>query len=217
MWQYVMKEDRRFYVYVWYKEGEPFYVGKGCRRNRAYRNKDEGIDVEIYKNNLTETEAFDLEKVLIAEYGRLDKGEGTLTNLTDGGGLAFASLFWEKGSEIKKRHTAGMKRRYQDEQNRKKQAELCRRIASERPRDWQDSIYLVRSPDGDIRELKTQELRVYCKENKLSERSLKHLGRGGSKFTRGPHVGYFVEQLYNKVTGKTQSKDKVIEMWDQVL
>ena len=100
----------RFYVYVYYDlDGVPFYVGKG-HGNRAYahlknarkwnttdRNKlkiqliREILDlgktpsIKFVEINLTESEAKDLERELIKQYGRLDRGTGTLTNLTDGG------------------------------------------------------------------------------------------------------------------------------------
>lgn len=98
--------DNKFYVYVWYKEGIPVYVGKGTRK-RAYRNDE--VDVEIYQNNLTEQEAFALEKHLISVFGRADKNEGSLMNLTDGGGIAFNTLYWQ-GEELQRRHKAGIKK-----------------------------------------------------------------------------------------------------------
>ena len=81
-----------FYVYVHRRNdtGSVFYVGKGSR-NRAFwknnRNKHwhfivdkHGYKVEIVINNLTEQYAFDLEKELIAFYGR-----SNLCNYSDGG------------------------------------------------------------------------------------------------------------------------------------
>ena len=92
--------DNIFYVYVWYKNNIPVYVGKGKGR-RAYRNKD--VDVEIVRYNLTEQQAFDLEKALISEYGRADLNEGSLWNLTNGGGINFSTLYWD-GSILKAKH-----------------------------------------------------------------------------------------------------------------
>lgn len=86
-----------FYVYIHKKKatGEVFYVGKGKDsrawstkgRNRAweYLVKKHDYIVEIVQDRLQEWYAFELEKDLIAFYGRRDCGHGTLVNLTDGG------------------------------------------------------------------------------------------------------------------------------------
>jgi hypothetical protein len=82
-----------YYVYkhVRLKDDSIFYIGKGkgdrldCSKNRnKYWNnivkKDGGFTSKIVKDNLTEEEAFDLEKKMISEIG-IDN----LTNMTDGG------------------------------------------------------------------------------------------------------------------------------------
>ncbi len=91
-----------FYVYIYRdprKNNEPIYVGKGkgdrshyhlrykYKSNPILQNKLKKIIpiVEIYRNNLSEAQAFKIEKELIQKYGRYDLGEGTLCNLTDGG------------------------------------------------------------------------------------------------------------------------------------
>jgi len=88
---------REFYVYGHYMDGseKPFYIGKG-RGNRAYEQysrSDEWknivnqceVKVDILYDGLTEQEAFELEKNLIKEFGRLDLNTGCLVNKTDGG------------------------------------------------------------------------------------------------------------------------------------
>jgi len=86
-----------YYVYVHKKKttGEVFYVGKGSGtrawsgfgRNILWKRTADkyGWYVEIVENNLQDWYAFELEKDLIALYGRRDLNEGTLTNLSDGG------------------------------------------------------------------------------------------------------------------------------------
>jgi hypothetical protein len=84
---------------------EPFYVGKGNGKRMEKSKKDikwtknhhkiniiekihqEDLTVTSikYKENLTEDEAFFLEKELVRKIGRRDKGLGPLANLTDGG------------------------------------------------------------------------------------------------------------------------------------
>lgn len=81
-----------FYIYLHRRSdnNQIFYVGKG-KNNRAWVKqhrssywsrivKKYGLIVEIYKNDLSEIEAFNLEKDLIKNIGK-DK----LCNLTDGG------------------------------------------------------------------------------------------------------------------------------------
>lgn len=100
-----MSDDSKtiFYVYVLFRpwDGSPFYVGKGKgrrwldhkhgRRNRHLVNifnKATSLNLDIPKvkvrQNLTETEAFEIEKALIAAIGRKKNG-GPLVNGTDGG------------------------------------------------------------------------------------------------------------------------------------
>lgn len=94
----MIKEDiLMYYVYLHKRKGtnKIFYVGKGSKnrdgersemsknRNRYWHHvvdKDGGFDVEIYKDNLTESEAYDLEKELISQIGLEN-----LTNMTEGG------------------------------------------------------------------------------------------------------------------------------------
>ena len=90
-------DDKIFYVYMWYYKdtGAVFYIGKGqgrrwldvsSRRNRFFKRivskfKDE-VAVKKYAENMTEDEAYALEKKLIEEYWR--KGE-CKANLAEGG------------------------------------------------------------------------------------------------------------------------------------
>lgn len=104
---------KEFYVYAWYREdyGTPFYIGKGkttkrhnrakqIKNNRHFRHIYEKVptNVQIIQGNLSEKEAFELEKQLIfylVEYasfsinapsykGKINK-ERHLVNCTYGG------------------------------------------------------------------------------------------------------------------------------------
>lgn len=94
-----MIEDRRFYVYGFFRpSGAIYYIGKGCgyrirtiakwRRNPYLSNIikkcGEPIAVKI-REGLTEAEAFETEIALIKAIGRADLGQGPLANMTDGG------------------------------------------------------------------------------------------------------------------------------------
>lgn len=70
--------------------GTPYYVGKG-KKMRAYSKYhrvrppvDKSMIVFVVQN-LSESTAHEEEKRLIALYGRIDNGTGSLRNLTDGG------------------------------------------------------------------------------------------------------------------------------------
>jgi hypothetical protein len=87
-----------FYVYIYLRSknskhgviGMPYYVGKG-RGNRAY-SKQHSIPIPADRANIvivfsgfSESAAFEEEKRLIAQYGRIDNGTGCLQNRTEGG------------------------------------------------------------------------------------------------------------------------------------
>jgi hypothetical protein len=81
-----------YYVYSYLREDlSPYYIGKGTR-SRAYASANHRIKapkekerIHILKDNLTEEEAYDLEKLYIKMFGRVDLGTGILRNLSDGG------------------------------------------------------------------------------------------------------------------------------------
>ena len=85
----IYKDPTRFYVYAFLREdGSPYYIGKDSV-NRAWVKRkispDDVSRISILFENLTETEAFDLECELIQLHGRKDLGTGILRNRTDGG------------------------------------------------------------------------------------------------------------------------------------
>lgn len=125
-----------YYVYLHIKEtdGTPFYIGKGKKEraySKAHRSKwwnstvdKYGCDVIILEDELTEEEAYRLERYWIARIGRKTQGEGTLVNLTKGGeGTAkkkIADSFRKKCSKRMKGHTINNGRKHSDEVNAKK-------------------------------------------------------------------------------------------------
>jgi Na+/phosphate symporter len=84
-----------YYVYAYVREDHtPYYIGKG-KDKRAWQShkRSNGSDmlptdqsrIIILHENLSESQAFALEKQLIEHYGRIDLGTGILRNLTEGG------------------------------------------------------------------------------------------------------------------------------------
>jgi len=122
-----------FYVYLYLREdGTPYYVGKG-KGDRAFSNRrrktkcpTDKTKIIFHSENLTEEEAFTIEKELIAKYGRKDNGTGILRNLTDGGegmsGFIFTDEMKAEKSknmkeimnrpEVKAKHSAILKKAY---------------------------------------------------------------------------------------------------------
>ena len=138
-----------YYVYAYERKiaskhgpaGSFYYIGKGMG-NRARDNhrhipvpKDPKRIVKIAEN-LTEEDAFSLEKSQIKEYGRIDNGTGCLRNLTDGGegpsGYKFTEEQCAKNSAARKKYyedpesrakqSAALKKYYEDPESRAKQS-----------------------------------------------------------------------------------------------
>ena len=97
------------YRHIRLDKNEPFYIGIGSDENykrakaKTGRNKIwKGIvnktqyEVEILLDNLTWVQACEKEKEFISIYGRIDKHNGILVNLTDGGDGAFGVIMSEE-------------------------------------------------------------------------------------------------------------------------
>lgn len=110
-----------YYVYLHRKatNGEVFYVGKGSG-NRAWSKCDRskfwkdvagkyGLTVEIYLNNVQEWYAYEVERQLIAYYGRRNTGSGTLVNMTNGGGGKYSEYDEYKRERVSRLISEGKK------------------------------------------------------------------------------------------------------------
>jgi len=125
-------ESNKSYLYRHTKLGtsEVFYIGIGQAPNykRAYDKTNRskwwksltnkyGFEVEILSHNLSWDEACELEKILVTYYGRIDKKEGTLVNMTDGGE---GRLGFEHTEEWKKTLSESMKGKPKSIESREK-------------------------------------------------------------------------------------------------
>lgn len=99
--------NNNFYVYVYYHKNIPFYVGKGkgnrfkihlkkCIKSIPGKNPfydkikklisvGELPEIEIIENNLTESDALKLERLIELKFGTKKNGNGTLLNLIECG------------------------------------------------------------------------------------------------------------------------------------
>lgn len=90
-------KDSYTYIHKDKETGIPFYVGKGrgnrahskSKRSNAWKRKVEnlsnGYEVEIIKDNISESEAYELENELIEQYGYEWNNSGILVNQKSGG------------------------------------------------------------------------------------------------------------------------------------
>lgn len=84
-----MIKMKKYYCYAYLREdGSPYYIGKGSgKRIHSTVHNVNLPPIErrvILKNNLTNEDALELEKKIIAKYGRKEFGD-ILHNKTDGG------------------------------------------------------------------------------------------------------------------------------------
>lgn len=134
--------QKEFCVYIWVdpKSDIPRYVGKGLldrpskhlapsadtRISRLLKKRlREGYEVTPYVMPVkSEDEAFELEILFIATFGRLDRGEGPLFNKTDGGDGVSGHQFSEesklKMKEAQEKYWADSVKREQQSEKRKK-------------------------------------------------------------------------------------------------
>jgi len=121
-----MEKEKKYclYLHTTKKDGRIFYVGIGSKRRattKSSRNKywhnivnAYGFDCNILKDNMTWQEACDIEKKMIAFYGRKDLGLGVLCNMADGGEGNINPNLTENQKQNKKQHILkiGLKTRF---------------------------------------------------------------------------------------------------------
>jgi hypothetical protein len=107
----------QYYIYSYLREDcSPYYIGKGSGK-RAYTKGPKEVKpprdksrVRILKANLTEEEAFLLEKLYILMFGRIDLGTGILRNRSDGGDGASGVIVSEETRRKRSERMKGVKK-----------------------------------------------------------------------------------------------------------
>jgi hypothetical protein len=120
---------KKHYIYFHKRadDGVVFYVGIGIGR-RAYRESNRsqfwkriadkhGYTIEFPHKDLTQDEAKQLEIHYISAFGRIDKGTGTLCNMTDGGDGRTGYKCTEETKEKMRKASTGVK--FTEERKRK--------------------------------------------------------------------------------------------------
>lgn len=130
--------QNEFYVYVYWRLDEnkrPFYVGKG-KGERAWAPHPQNphfnriVAKHPYKiscawHGESEEEAFRIERLLIAVFGRRNNQTGTLTNLTDGGQGTSGIVFSE---ERNRKISAALKVVCNTPEQRRKNSERVKKL-----------------------------------------------------------------------------------------
>jgi len=107
----------QYYIYSYLREDySPYYIGKGSGK-RAYNKGPKEVKpprdksrVRILKADLTEDEAFLLEKLYILMFGRIDSGTGILRNRSDGGDGASGAIRSDETREKLRQANLGKQR-----------------------------------------------------------------------------------------------------------
>lgn len=202
------KNQAIFYVYAYLRAETsnrankltPYYIGKGSN-NRAFR-KNRAIPMPVdpslivfVAENLTEEQAFRLEKYCIALYGRVDKGMGILYNMTDGGeGTCGRSQSEETRKKISEafrgsKHPMWGKTGTQSPNWGRQHSKESRLKMSQNRSVYQ---YKIISPEGDIYTVKS--LSAFCRDKNLMQSKMSLVVNGKRNHHKG-WTGHIVRTL----------------------
>lgn len=199
-----------YYVYSYLREDfSPYYIGKGSGK-RAYTKGPKEVKppkdksrVKIIKDNLTEYEAFLLEKLYILMFGRKDLGNGILRNRSDGGDgasgavrsletrkkLRQANIGKKKPKEVGEKISKALKGKKASPETRKKQsaARKGRKCTEEHKR----KVSEVKKGFKHTKEAK-QKMSSAKKGKKLSPKHIEKIKKSGKKKAK-PHKLTFMD------------------------
>ena len=201
-----------FYVYTYLREDRtPYYVGKGSGE-RAFKKWGKGIKppkdpsrIVIVEDNLDEQTAFDLERKLIAEYGRKDSGTGILYNMTDGGegssGHKTRGWTWSEESKAKRRGSGNPAFGKPSSQKQKE-------ITSERVKGKKQSKETIEKRSAKLKGMFVGEKSPVYGRKKTPEEIARYLESRVYKPLTEEHK----EKLRQKNLGKKQSPESIAKM-----
>ena len=213
------RQVHSYYVYAYLRKQDsrngvkfsPYYIGKGSGA-RAYsiqraisRPRDNSFIVFL-QEGLTEQEAFALEKYAIAAYGRIDKGQGILWNMTDGGEGASGKIMPQEIKEKIANSLKGKKRPlevilkmikgkkgFRHSEETKQKMSRARLGKKRTPHSEETKLkisknkakyeYEIRDPDGNI--YTTQNLNAFCKEHGLHQAHMSATARNEGNGYKG--------------------------------
>lgn len=216
------QQNRSYYVYAYLRSRDsargprfsPYYIGKGSgdraySKVRAVAKPTDSSYIVFLEEGMTEREAFALEKYAIALYGRLDKGNGILWNMTDGGeGCSGLIMSQETKDKIAKSLT-GRKRpqsvtekilqtragfRHSEETKRKMSRTRTGRKRGPLTPEWKLKVsqgkskykYEIIDPDGNM--YTTGNLNQFCKDHGLLQSHMSATAHGEANGYKGWQV-----------------------------
>jgi hypothetical protein len=216
------QQNRSYYVYAYLRSRDsergprlsPYYIGKGSG-HRAYGKKrsiakpSDNSYIVFLEEGLTECEAFALEKYAIALYGRIDKGEGILWNMTDGGeGCSGVIMSQETRDKIaqslmgRKRPRSVTEKMLQSRAGFRHSEETKRKMSKTRkgmkrqPHTPESKLkisqnkakyeYEITDPDGNT--YITRSLNWFCKDHGLHQAHMSATAHGGANGYKGWQV-----------------------------
>jgi len=139
------KKYKGYYVYTYYRDGVPYYVGMGTNNrmiaHHLYVDVPSFDDI-IVVDDLTQQEAWDKEILLIEQYGRKCDNTGILENLTKGGANQHSG--WNHSEQAKKKISKGNKGKKRTEEQKANYRKPKTKEHAEKIRQ----ANLGRKPDG---------------------------------------------------------------------
>jgi hypothetical protein len=235
------QQNHSYYVYAYLRSRDsdrgprlsPYYIGKGSgdraySKIRAIAKPTDSSYIVFLEEGMTESEAFALEKYAIALYGRLDKGNGILWNMTDGGeGCSGVIMSQETKDKIAKSLT-GRKRprsvtekiiqtragyRHSEETKRKMSKTRTGKKRGPLTPEWKLKVsqgksrykYEITDPSGNI--YVTESLNQFCKDHGLRQSHMSSTARGEVNGYKGWQVR-IVQDLRS-----TPSEDQLDRQW----